>query len=396
MNCAIKKEICHRKRLYRRAKLSNNCNHWSKFKSVRNNVTSLIRQSKSNYYERLSSKLKSGSLSSRDWWKTLKSMMTSHNLTSIPPLFDISNGLLIMDENEKANVLNNYFANQSLVDESLTTLPDESFYLTHDTLDAIHVMPSEVFDVLKTLKAGKASGPDGINNRVLIEAAGQLAPHLCDLFNQSLNTSSVPSSWKISNVCPVFKPGDPSLPSNYRPVSLLSSIDKVLERVIFKHVYNYLKDIDFFTPHQSGFMPGDSTINQVTYLYNSICKALDDGLEFRVVFFDISKAFDKVWHKGLVFKLRRAGIRGKLLAWFSDYLSNRLQRVIVPGGVSKLRHVKAGVPQGSILGPLLSLIYINDIVDDIQTNINLLQMIPVCHWLYLIRLRWNYVTNRYR
>ena len=87
-------------------------------------------------------------------------------------------------------------------------------------------------------------------------------------------------------------------------------------------------------------MPGDSTINKVTYLYNSICKALDDGLEFKVVFFDISKAFDKVWHKGLVFKLRTAGIRGKLLAWFSDYLSNRLQRVIVPGGVSKLRHVK--------------------------------------------------------
>ena len=78
--------------------------------------------------------------------------------------------------------------------------------------------------------------------------------------------------------------GDPSLPSNYRPVSLLSSIDKVLERIIFKHVYNYLKDTDFFTPHQSGFMPGNSTINQVTYLYNSTCKALDDGLEFRVVF----------------------------------------------------------------------------------------------------------------
>ena len=94
-------------------------------------------------------------------------------------------------------------------------------------------------------------------------------------------------------------------------------------------------------------------------------------MEFTVVFFDISKAFDKVWHKGLVFRLRRAGIRGKLLAWFSDYLSNRLQRVVEPGGVSKLRHVKAGVPQGSTIGPLLFLIYINDIVEDIQTNINI-------------------------
>ena len=147
-------------------------------------------------------------------------------------------------------------------------------------------MQSEVLDVLKTLQLGKASGPYGINNRILIEAAGQLAPHLCDLFNQSLNTSSVPSSWKISNVCPIFKSGDASLASNYRPVSLMNNIEKILERIIFKHVYNYLKDNDFFTPWQSGFMPGDSTVNQAACLYHHISKALDDGLEFRVLFFD--------------------------------------------------------------------------------------------------------------
>ena len=172
-------------------------------------------------------------------------------------------------------------------------------------------------------------------------------------------------------MCPIFKSGDASLLSNYRPVSLLNNIEKISERIIFKHVYNYLKDNDFFTPWQSGFMPGDSTVNQVACLYHHICKALDDGLEFRVLFFDISKVFDKVWHEGLLFLLKRAGIRGKLLSWFSNYLSNRFQRVILPGGVSTLSRVQAGVPQVSILGPLLFLVYINDIVDDIQANINL-------------------------
>ena len=93
-------------------------------------------------------------------------------------------------------------------------------------------MPTEVLDVLKTLKTGKASGPDGINSRILIESAHQLAPHLSKLFCFSLDISSVPNSWKISNVCPIFKSGDPSLPSNYRPVSLLNNIEKVLERII--------------------------------------------------------------------------------------------------------------------------------------------------------------------
>ena len=111
MNCAIKKEIRRRKRLYKKANLSNNVNHWSNFKSVRNNVISLIRLSKLNYYERSSLKLKSGSLSPRDWWKTLKSMMSSQSSTSVPPLLDISRDLLVTDEHEKANTLNNYFAN---------------------------------------------------------------------------------------------------------------------------------------------------------------------------------------------------------------------------------------------------------------------------------------------
>ena len=122
---------------------------------------------------------------------------------------------------------------------------------------------------------------------------------------------------------------------------------------------------------QSGFVSGDSTVNQFVDIYKMFCKALDDGKEVRTVFCDISKAFNRVWHKGLLFKLRKAEINGELLDWLSNYLTNRKQRVVIPGAVSNWIFIKAGVPQGSILGSLLFLLYINDIVVDIHANIRL-------------------------
>ena len=95
----------------------------------------------------------------------------------------------------------------------------------------------------------------------------------------------MPSCWKIANVCPIFKKGDPAVASNYRPISLLNTIEKVFERILHKHLFNFLRDNSFFAPTQSGFLPGDSTVNQLTYIYNTICRALDNGLEVRVIFF---------------------------------------------------------------------------------------------------------------
>ena len=120
---------------------------------------------------------------------------------------------------------------------------------------------------------------------------------------------------------------------------------------------------------QSGFIPGDSTVNQLTYLYNTFCQALDVGKEVRVVFCDISKAFDRVWHSGLLFKLEAVGVTVEFLAWFKGYLSTRQQRVVLPGAVADWNFIHAGVPQGSILGSLLFLLYISDIVLDIGSNI---------------------------
>ena len=133
-----------------------------------------------------------------------------------------------------------------------------------------------------------------------------------------------------------------------------------------EHLYNHLRDNNVLSYLQSGFIQGDSTVNQLIFLYNTFCQALDIGKEVRVVFCDIGKAFDPVWHAGLIHKLKAAGVQGELLKWFTNYLAERKQRIILPGVASDWTYILAGVTQGSILGPTLFLIYINDISSNMR------------------------------
>ena len=164
----------------------------------------------------------------------------------------------------------------------------------------------------------KACGPDLISPRLLREGADFLAYPLFIVFNRSLLQGYFPPAWKDANLTPIHKKDDKSLPSNYRPISLLSSIGKTMERCVHKHLYNYV-----VSPFQSGFIQGDSTTYQLLHTYHTFCEAVDNGKEVRAVFCDISKAFDRVWHKGLLHKLRGIGCSEQVLKWFTSYLSGR-------------------------------------------------------------------------
>ena len=270
-----------------------------------------VENAKLNYLTNMGNKLNNPNTSQKSYWKIINKVMNKCKAPKIPPL--LVNNLFILNCREKANLFIDFFSHQCKPVINHSILPNFNC-LTNEEIEQIPIENEDIISLIRKLNPNKANGSDGISGQMLILCDETVTLPLKIIFRNILSTGVCPDVWKVANVTPIFKKGDKQLIKNYRPISLLPICGKVFEKIIFNNLYNHLTRYNLITKNQSGFRPGDSTTNQLIDLVNEIHHAFDSttSLEVRAIFLDISKAFDKVWHVGLIFKMRQNGISGQL------------------------------------------------------------------------------------
>ena len=370
VNKRVKAFLKENRQIYNSYKVSkNNFVLQQMFKASQETLRREIENSKLKYFQNLSDKLSSESPNSKSYWTLLKSFLSNTKIPCIPPLFHLNR--YIVDFKEKCDLFNCFFSDQCSLIDTNSIIPSDNLKLTNNVLSNIEINAEEILNIIRTLNPNKAHGPDGISIRMIKICDESICKPLVIIFKKCLLSGKFPSDWKKANVVPIYKKGNKQTLKNYRPVSLLCVCGKIFERILYNNLYGFLTTNNLLSAKQSGFKSGDSCINQLLSITHNIYKSLDQGYEVRGVFLDISKAFDRVWHEGLLYKLKRNGIDGNLINLFKDFLYFRKQRVVLNGQFSDWKPIQAGVPQGSILGPLFFLIYVNDISDGLQSEVKL-------------------------
>ena len=334
------------------------------YNKIRAKVKRLIRQAKRRFEKGIATNAK---VNPKAFWAYVRRKLKTKSGIS-PLLKDLKDpDSLKFDDVDKANILQDQFSSVFTVedDSRIPSIPEK----TDQKVNFLIITEAMVFEEICALNPNKSCGPDDVSPLMLINLAEYIAGPLSLLMNKTLHLGILPSDWKKAYVSPIFKKGARNVAENYRPISLTSVVCKIMEKFVKDTVLQHMVDNNLLSPKQFGFVSGRSTVTQLLRYLDECAEVISNDGIVDSIYFDFSKAFDTVPHQRLKCKLKPYGIDGELLSWIEGFLSGREQRVRVNGELSEPKAVISGIPQGSVLGPLHFVVYINDLPDVVCSNV---------------------------